>query len=160
PNAILPVIHFYNKTTINNFITRSLEENVIDLGIKGFLETLKELMKNLGKFNKLTNQKPRNRNFEEIRSKSIELLGNIKSNMNKMEEILSDEISRREDILEKGTMSSYRANLFGTISIERHGQEAAFHWIDLALKNGLSHFFDDYEKLYSPWLPPGMEIFL
>ena len=61
---------------------------------------------------------------------------------------------------DRSIASSYLSNMFGKISKEKHGQEAVFHWVDLCLKNGLSNLFDDYLRIYKPWLPPGMEIFL
>lgn len=61
---------------------------------------------------------------------------------------------------DKNIISSYLSNMFGKISKEKHGQEAVFHWLDLCLKNGLSNFFNDYFRIYKPWLPPGIEIFL
>ena len=61
---------------------------------------------------------------------------------------------------EKNIISSYLSNMFGKISKDKHGQEAVFHWLDLCLNNGLSDFFKDYSRIYKPWLPPGMEIFL
>ncbi|MHA2287704.1 MAG: hypothetical protein ACXABG_02835, partial [Promethearchaeota archaeon] len=61
---------------------------------------------------------------------------------------------------DKNVVSSYLSNMFGKISKEKHGQETVFHWVDLCLKNGLSNLFADHLRIYKPWLPPGMEIFL
>jgi uncharacterized protein YllA (UPF0747 family) len=153
----LPVIYFYNKITMNTFMTRKIEQDLVNLNVPGFLDNVKGLMKNLGKFNKLLN-KPSEQVQDRI--KIIALLSNFKSHMTQLESILVN--FQETDVApeDKNTVSSYLSNMFGKISKEKSGQEAVFHWVDLCLKNGLSKFFKDYLLIYKPWLPPGMEIFL
>ncbi|MBY9002674.1 MAG: hypothetical protein KGD73_01760, partial [Candidatus Lokiarchaeota archaeon] len=156
-NISLPVIYFYNKITMNTFITRKLERDLVKLNIPDLLDNIKGLMKNLGKFNKLLN-KPND--YVQDRVKIIELLTNFKSHMTNLENLLVN--FQETDIApeDKNIVSSYLSNMFGKISKEKSGQEAVFHWVDLCLKNGLSNFFKDYLQIYKPWLPPGKEIFL
>ncbi|MFX1532215.1 MAG: hypothetical protein ACFFBC_13955 [Promethearchaeota archaeon] len=152
----LPVIYFYNKITMNTFITRKLEKDLIKLNIPYFLDKIKDLMKNLGKLNRIIN-KSEDPVME--RANLIEILKNFKSYMRAIETILETQsINRAPE--DKNVISSYLSNMFGKISKEKHGQEAIFHWLDLCLKNGLSNFFNDYYRIYKPWLPPGIEIFL
>ena len=94
------------------------------------------------------------------RAKIIEILTNFKSYMMQLENILVKNQSIDINPEEKNTILSYLSNMFGKISKEKHGQEAVFHWLDLCLKSGLSNFFSDYLRIYKPWLPPGMEVFL
>jgi len=156
-NISLPVIYFYNKVTMNTFITRKLERDLVKLNIPDLLDNIKGLMKNLGKFNKLLN-KPND--YVQDRVKVIELLTNFKTYMTNLENVLVN--FQETDIApeDKNIVSSYLSNMFGKISKEKSGQEAVFHWMDLSLKNGLSNFFKDYLQIYKPWLPPGKEIFL
>jgi len=156
-NISLPVIYFYNKTTMNTFMTRKLEQELVNLNVPQFLDNIKGLMKNLGKYNKLT-KKPEE--FQPEREKVIELLKNIKSYMVLIEDALVTFQSKSTKSIEKNLVSSYLSNMFGKISKEKHGQETVFHWIDLCLNNGLSNLFKDYQRIYKPWLPPGAEIFL
>jgi len=156
-NVSLPVIYFYNKTTMNTFITRKLEQDLVKLNVPHFLENIKGLMKNLGKFNALINK---SKDHLPERAKIIEILTNFKSYMMQLENILAKFQSTDMASEEKNIISSYLSNMFGKISKEKHGQEAVFHWLDLCLKNGLSNFFTDYLRFYKPWLPPGIEIFL
>ena len=153
----LPVIYFYNKITMNTFMTRKIEQDLVNLNVPGFLDSVKGLMKNLGTFNKLLNKPSEH---AQDRAKIIELLSNFKSHMTQLESILVNfqEIDISPE--DRNTVSSYLSNMFGKISKEKSGQEAVFHWVDLCLKNGLSEFFKDYLQIYKPWLPPGMEIFL
>jgi len=153
----LPVIYFYNKVTMNTFITRKLERDLVKLNIPGFLDSIKGLMKNLGKFNKLLN-KPNA--YVHDRVEVIELLTNFKSHMTRLENILINFQETDISPEDKNIVSSYLSNMFGKISKEKSGQEAVFHWIDLSLNDGLSNFFKDYLKIYKPWLPPGKEIFI
>ncbi|MCJ7647512.1 MAG: hypothetical protein MUP85_02755 [Candidatus Lokiarchaeota archaeon] len=153
----LPVIYFYNKITMNTFITRKLEQDLIKLNIPDLLDNIKGLMKNLGKFNKLLNTP---NDYVQDRVKLIELLTNFKSHMTHLENILVNFQETDISPEDKNIVSSYLSNMFGKISKEKSGQEAVFHWVDLCLKNGLSNFFKDYLKIYKPWLPPGKEIFL
>lgn len=153
----LPVIYFYNKLTMNTFITRKLEQDLVKLNIPNFLHNIKGLMKNLGKFNQLFN-KPYD--FKPEREKLIGILNSFQSYMKQIEYSLMEIQSTHMAPEEKNIVSSYLSNMFGKISKEKHGQEAVFHWLDLCLKNGLSNFFSDYLLIYKPWLPPGMEIFL
>ena len=155
--TILPVIYFYNKITMNTFMTRKNEQDLVKLNIPDFLDNVKSLMKNLGKFNKLLN-KPKE--YVQDRAKIIELLTNFKSHMTQLESILVNFQFTDMAPEDKNTVSSYLSNMFGKISKEKSGQETVFHWVDLCLKNGLSNFFKDYLQIYKPWLPPGMEIFL
>ncbi|MHA2390557.1 MAG: hypothetical protein ACXAEX_01195 [Promethearchaeota archaeon] len=156
-NISLPVIYFYNKVTMNTFITRKLEQNIIKFNIPRFLENIKGLMKNLGNFNRLVNK---SKESVPERVKILEILSNFQSYMRQIENILVD--IQLTDITpeDKNIISSYLCNMFGKISKEKHGQEAVFHWVDLCLKNGLSNLFNDYFRFYRPWLPPGNEIFL
>ena len=156
-NISLPVIYFYNKVTMNTFITRKLEQDLVKLNIPHFLENIKGLMKNLGKFNSLINK---NKGYVPERVKAIEILTNFKSYMTQLEDILIKTQSTEMAPEEKNIILYYLSNIFGKISKEKHGQEAVFHWLDLCLKNGFSNFFSDYLRIYKPWLPPGMEIFL
>ena len=156
-NISLPVIYFYNKITMNTFITRKLEQDLIKLNIPKFLESIKSLMKNLGKFNKLIN-KPTG--FTPERAKIVEMLTNFKLYMSQIENVLVKFQLTEMTSEQKNTISSYLSNMFGKISKEKHGQEAIFHWLDLGLKNGLSNLFKDFHRIYKPWLPPGMEVFL
>jgi len=153
----LPVIYFYNKITMNTFITRNLEQDLVKLNIPHFLDNIKGLMKNLGKFSKLTN-KPKD--YPQDRAKILELLTNFKSYMVQLENILVNIQATDIPSEDKNTIGSYLSNMFGKISKEKHGQEVVFHWLDLCLKNGFSNFFTDHMRIYKPWLPPGMEIFL
>ncbi|MFX0080426.1 MAG: hypothetical protein ACFE94_01605 [Candidatus Hodarchaeota archaeon] len=156
-NISLPVIYFYNKITMNTFITRKLEQEIIKLNIPYFLENIKGLMNNLGKYNKLINK------FKESvpeRAEMLEILNNFQSYMRQIENVLVDIKSIDIAPENKNIISSYLSNMFGKIAKEKHGQEAIFHWMDLCLKNGLSNFFNDYFRIYKPWLPPGIEIFL
>jgi uncharacterized protein YllA (UPF0747 family) len=153
----LPVIYFYNKLTMNTFITRRLEQEIVKLNVPNFLDNIKGLMKNLGKFNRILN-KPGESVIE--RANVIAILQNFKSSMIKIENTLLENESKNIPPEEKNIILSYLSNMFGKISKEKRGQEAVFHWLDLCLKNGLSDFFDDYFRIYKPWLPPGMEIFL
>ncbi|MBY9017988.1 MAG: bacillithiol biosynthesis BshC [Candidatus Lokiarchaeota archaeon] len=153
----LPVIYFYNKITMNTFMTRKIEQDLIKLNIPDFLDNIKGLMKNLGKFNKLLN-KPKD--YVQDQAKIIELLTNFKSYMTQLDSILVNFQGTDMTPEDKNTVSSYLSNMFGKISKEKSGQETVFHWVDLSLKNGLSNFFKDYLQIYKPWLPPGMEIFL
>jgi len=153
----LPVIYFYNKITMNTFMTRKIEQDLVKLNVPGFLDSVKGLMKNLGKFNKLLN-KPSEQ--AQDRAKIIALLSNFKSHMTQLETILVNFQETEMAPEDKNTVSSYLSNMFGKISKEKSGQEVVFHWVDVSLKNGLSEFFKDYLQIYKPWLPPGMEIFL
>jgi len=153
----LPVIYFYNKITMNTFMTRKIEQDLIKLNVPSFLDNIKGLMKNLGKFNKLLN-KPND--FIQDRVKILELLTNFKSHMTQLENSLISFQATDMAPEDKNIVSSYLSNMFGKISKEKFGQEAVFHWLDLSLKNGLTNFFKDYSQIYKPWLPPGMEIFL
>jgi len=156
-NISLPVIYFYNKVTMNTFITRKLEQDLVKLNVPHFLENIKGLMKNLGKFNSIIN-KPKD--YVPDRVKVIEILTNFKSYMKQLESILTKTHLTDISSDEKNTILSYLSNMFGKISKEKQGQEAVFHWLDLCLKSGLSNFFNDYLRIYKPWLPPGTEIFL
>jgi uncharacterized protein YllA (UPF0747 family) len=153
----LPVIYLYNKITMNTFMTRKIEQDLVKLSVPDFLNNIKGLMKNLGKFNKLLN-KPKD--YVHDRVKTIEILSNFKSYMMQLESILAKTQSSGMAPEDKNIVSSYLSNMFGKISKEKYGQEVVFHWLDLVLKNGLSNFFKDYLQIYKPWLPPGMEIFL
>ncbi|MFX1305081.1 MAG: hypothetical protein ACFE9X_17125 [Promethearchaeota archaeon] len=156
-NISLPVIYFYNKITMNTFITRRLEQDIINLNVPHFLENIKGLMNNLRKFNKIVNK------FKETgpeRAKLLEILNNFQSYMKQIENILVKIQSIDIAPEDKSIISSYLSNMFGKISSEKHGQEVVFNWVDLCLKNGLSNFFNDYFRIYKPWLPPGVEIFL
>ncbi|GAH96539.1 unnamed protein product, partial [marine sediment metagenome] len=64
---------------------RKLEQELVNLNVPQFLDNIKGLMKNLGKFNKLT-KKPEE--FQPEREKVIELLKNIKSYMVLIEDSL------------------------------------------------------------------------
>jgi len=156
-NLSLPVIYFYNKLTMNTFITRKLERDLVKLDVPNFLDNIKALMKNLGKFNRILSKSG---DLVIERASLIEILQNFKYYMIQIETIL--ERNQFNDIApeDKNVILSYLSNMFGKISKEKHGQEAVFHWLDLCLKNGLSNFFDDYFRIYQPWLPPGIEIFL
>ena len=156
-NISLPVIFFYNKITMNTFMTRKLEQALVKLNVPNFLDNIKGLMKNLGKFNKLLN-KPKD--YAQDRAKVIEIITNFKSYMTQLEIILENNQTTNMASEEKNLVSSYLSNMFGKISKEKSGQEVVFHWLDLSLKNGLSNLFKDYLQIYKPWLPPGMEIFL
>jgi hypothetical protein len=114
-------------------------------------------MKNLGKFNSIVNK---NKDYMPDRVKTIEILRNFKSYMMQLENVLLKTQTTDISSEEKNIILSYLSNMFGKISKEKHGQEAVFHWLDLCLKSGLSNFFSDYLRIYKPWLPPGMEIFL
>ncbi|MFW9876561.1 MAG: hypothetical protein ACFFG0_25990 [Candidatus Thorarchaeota archaeon] len=153
----LPVIYFYNKITMNTFITRKLEQDIIKLNIPNFLENIKGLMNNLGKFNRMVNK------FKESvpeRAKLVEILKNFQSYMRQIEKILLETQSIDMAPEDKNIILSYLSNMFGKIAKEKHGQETVFNWLDLCIKNGLSKFFNDYFRIYKPWLPPGIEIFL
>lgn len=149
----LPVIYFYNKTTMNTFMTRKLEQDIINLNLPGFLDNIKGLMKNTGKFNKLTKK-----SAIPEREKLIEILRNMDSFKLKIEKLCMNYESKNSE--EKNLILSYLSNMFGRISKEKHGQEVVFHWLDLCLKNGFSKLFEDYSRIYRSWLPPGMEIFV
>lgn len=153
----LPVIYFYNKMTMNTFITRKLEQNIINLKIPHFLENIKSLMKNLGKFNRLVNK---SEEFTPERVNIISILKNFQYYMKQIESTLEEKQLSDLTPEDKNITSSYLSNMFGKISKEKNGQEAVFHWIDLCLKNGMSDLFKDYFRIYRPWLPPGLEIFL
>ncbi len=157
-SVMLPVIYFYNKTTMNTAITRNLEQQLIDLQIPGFFDTLKILMKNVGKFIKLCKKKDNASEFENRRVKAIEILSNMNTAMGQLEQTCSNYILSHPETPESKIVSCYLGNMFGKIAKEKHGQEAVYHWIDLALKNGLSHIYDDYMKYYKAWMPPGMNI--
>ena len=156
-NITLPVIYFYNKITMNTFMTRKIEHDLVKLNITHFLENIKGLMINLGNFNTLINK---SKDYLPERAKIIEILTNFKSYMIQLENILVTIQSTDMALEDKNIVSSYLSNMFGKISKEKHGQEVVFNWLDLCLKNGLSNFFNDYLRIYKPWLPPGMEIFL
>jgi len=156
-NITLPVIYFYNKITMNTFMTRKIEQDLIKLNIPDFIDNIKGLMKNLGKFNKLLS-KPKD--YVQDRAKVKELLTKFKSYMTQLESVLVNFQETGIAPEDKNKILSYLSNMFGKISKEKSGQEAVFHWVDLSLKNGLSNFFKDYLQIYKPWLPPGMEIFL
>ena len=153
----LPVIYFYNKITMNTFITRKIEQDLVKLNVPDFLDNIKGLMKNLGKYNKLLNK---SKDSPQDRTKILEILTNFKSYMTQLENILVKTQTTNIAPEDKNIVSSYLGNMFGKISKEKRGQEVVFHWLDLSLKNGLSNFFKDYLQIYKPWLPPGMEIFL
>ncbi|MFX0030344.1 MAG: hypothetical protein ACFE8B_14120 [Candidatus Hermodarchaeota archaeon] len=153
----LPVIYFYNKITMNTFITRKLEQDIIKLNVPQFLENIKSLMKNLGKFNKLLNK---SNEYIPERVKILEILNNFHFYMKQIENTLVETPSTDIAPEDKNIILSYLSNMFGKISKEKHGQEIVFHWVDLCLKNGLSNFFNDYFRIYKHWLPPGKEIFL
>ncbi len=158
PKVILPVIYFYNKTTMNTVITRNLEQQLIDLQIPGFLDNLEILMKNTGKFNKLCKKQENEQEFSNRREKSIELLNQVKIYLIKLEETCNQYIKENPNSPQSKIVAHYLSNMFGKISKEKHGQEAVFNWIDLSIKNGLTHLLDDYKRFYKPWLPPGLEI--
>jgi hypothetical protein len=158
PHVPLPVIYFYNKSTMNTAITRSLEQQLIDLPLPGFLDNLKGLMKNVGKFNKLCKKSPNEAEFANRRQKAIELLTQQHSYLDVIEKLCSQFLRDNPDSPATNLVASYKSNLFGTISKEKHGQEAVFHWVDLALKNGISHLFEDYTRYYKSWLPPGLDL--
>ncbi|MFX1374497.1 MAG: hypothetical protein ACFFA0_01675 [Promethearchaeota archaeon] len=156
-NISLPVIHLYNKITMNTFITRKLEQDIVRLNIPNFLENIKGLMNNLRKFNQLVNK---SKEYIPEREKMLEILNNFQSYMRQIENILVEIQSTNMTPEFKNLVSSYLSNMFGKISKEKHDQEIIFHWVDLCLKNGLSNFFNDYFRIYKSWLPPGIEIFL
>ncbi len=158
PEVILPVIYFYNKSTMNTVITRKLEQQLIDLQIPGFLDNLKNLMKNTGKFNKLCKKQQNENEFANRKGKAIELLKQVKIYLIKLEETCTQYIKENPNSSNSKIVSYYLSNMFGKISKEKYGQEAVFNWIDLSIKNGLTHLLDDYKRIYKPWLPPGLEI--
>ncbi|MFX1452740.1 MAG: hypothetical protein ACFFCM_18020, partial [Promethearchaeota archaeon] len=153
----LPVIYFYNKITMNTFITRKLEQDLVKLDLPYFLENIKNLMKNLGKFNRFISRTDEN---PPDRKEILKILSNFKSYMLQIEKILVESLSKDITPEDKNIISSYLSNMFGKISKEKYGQEVVFHWLDICLKNGLSDFFKDHLKIYQQWLPPGMDIFL
>ncbi|MFW9864470.1 MAG: hypothetical protein ACFFEN_00085 [Candidatus Thorarchaeota archaeon] len=153
----LPVIYFYNKITMNTFITRKLEQDLVKLELPYFLEIIKNLMKNLGKFNRFISRTDEN---PPERTEILEILTSFKSYMLQIEKILVESLSKDITPEDKNIISSYLSNMFGKISKEKYGQEVVFHWLDICLKNGLSDFFNDHLKIYQQWLPPGMDIFL
>jgi len=120
----LPVIYFYNKITMNTFMTRKIEQDLVELNIPDFLDNIKGLMKNLGKFNKLLN-KPKD--YIQDRAKMIGLLSNFKSYMTQLESILVNFQETGIAPEDKNNISSYLSNMFGKISKEKSGQEAIFH---------------------------------
>ena len=158
PKVILPVIYFYNKTTMNTVITRNLEQELIDLQIPGFLDNLKILMKNTGKFNQLCKKQDNEQEFSNRREKAIELLNEVKNYHTKLEDTCNQYVLENPNSPNSKIVSYYLSNMFGKISNEKHGQESVFNWIDLSINNGLSHLLDDYNRFYKSWLPPGMEI--
>ncbi|WP_371804184.1 hypothetical protein [Candidatus Lokiarchaeum ossiferum] len=157
-SVMLPVIYFYNKTTMNTMITRNLEQQMIDLQIPGFFDGLKDVMKNVGKFNKLCKKKDNVDEFDKRRIKAIDILTSMHTAMGQLEQICTNYVKSHPETPESKIVACYLSNMFGKITKEKHGQEAVFHWIDLALKNGISHIYDDYKKYYKAWMPPGMNI--
>ena len=140
---------------MNTFMTRKLEQDIINLQIPGFLDNLKVLMKNVGKFNKMVKKKS-----EPDRKRLVEVLKTVNNQMLELDRICSELNQSDLNSDTKNVINSYLSNMFGRISKEKSGQEAIFHWIDLCIKNGLTNFFGDYDRIYQSWLPPGMEIFI
>ena len=88
------------------------------------------------------------------------LVTSMNEAMEAIEQLCQETVSGLDDPIKKNTIESYQSNLFGTISVERHGQEAVYHWIDTCVNNGMDAIFLDYDRIYKPWLPPGMQVFL
>ncbi|MHA1849347.1 MAG: hypothetical protein ACTSYS_01150 [Promethearchaeota archaeon] len=162
--VLTPIIYFYNKITSNNFITRYLERKIIKIVGNEFLDKIKSLMKVIGRISKLMNiengQIGAPDDDERIRKDLI-----VKINIsNEMAARLEEFCSSAQDTIKsadgKNILSSYISNLFGRISSERHGQEAVFHWIDLALNNGIPGIFKDYKRIYMDMMPPGLNLFI
>lgn len=166
PNIVLPVIYFYNKTTINTFITRDLEQQLISPQIPDFITNLKALMKPLGEFNKLVkNSEGKTQTTEFYSEKSTKILLKQNEAFNNLSKYLqtyqqqSHQQLHKEEYL-KNLVDVYLANMKGTISRERSGQESVFHWLDAAIKNGLNNILQDYRHIYHPWIQPGLHIFI
>ncbi|MBD3188639.1 hypothetical protein GF325_17555 [Candidatus Bathyarchaeota archaeon] len=160
PDAMLPVIHFYNKVTTNTFITRYLEGRIINSGLNGFLDAIKELMKKVGKFNQLVRKYEDGTKMEKFLNETIGILKDMNEAMKELESTCQHHVESKENGKVLHDLDYYLANLFGQIAPERHGQESVFHWIDLCMKNGLSKVTRDYMHVYQPWLPPGLQVFL
>ncbi|MCP4763282.1 MAG: bacillithiol biosynthesis BshC [archaeon] len=158
-NIKLPVIYFYNKTMMNTFITRALEQKLVDNNIPGYLDNIKKMMKNIGKFNKLTRKVVTvdEKDNSVYKIKSIEILEKINDSLIEIDKICKAYKSQNLPYEINNAVTSYLGNFFGTISREKHNQEAVFHWLDLSLKNGLSNIFTDYNRIYQPWLTPGLK---
>lgn len=161
PATFLPVIHYYNKLTTNTFITRALEARIVAAGAPGFLDALKGVMRVAGKFNALPKRatsKPGE--TEQLRARCIEILKTMKARVVELKRACDGAGETGIPPEVDQVVRVYSANLFGTITKERHGQEPVFHWIDQALHLGMGRFLADHDKLYQPWLPPGLETFV
>ncbi|MHA1673258.1 MAG: bacillithiol biosynthesis protein BshC [Promethearchaeota archaeon] len=165
PDLKLPIIYFYNKTTFNTPFTRYLEIPLKE--IPDYFPALKALMKNVGKFKKLTKKKPippsSPEHLKELKERILRcrnLLSTSETNFDALHNVCVDALENPQlapEILQN-VLPAYKANFFGEISKERSGQEAVFHWIDLLVKNGLRDLFADYAMIYKPWQSPGLKI--
>ena len=155
-SILLPVIHFYNKITTNTFITRCLEEEIKRIIPDKYLNSLKSLMKNLGKFKKKL--KKSRVDEKQVRDDILSYLTRIKNDMENIEKLCDNTINKVQPE-ESNMLKSYLSNLFGKIAVEKHGQEAVFHWIDLVIKHGFDGLLNDYRQIYKKQTPPGFESF-
>ncbi len=165
PDLKLPIIYFYNKTTFNTPFTRHLENPLKE--IPDYFPALKALMKNVGKYKKLTKKKPIPpsspeylKELEERILRCRDLLSTSETNFDALHNVCVDALENPQlapEILQN-VLPAYKSNFFGEISKERSGQEAVFHWIDLLVKNGLQELFSDYALIYRPWQTPGLKI--
>jgi hypothetical protein len=154
----LPVIHFYNKTTFNTYLTRHLEQQLISASLPDYLPHLKSVMKPLGKFKKLIRKN--GLDIEQKSEQGTQLLVDQTQAFSDLTTYLDHQLNSGINPATENLILSYLSNFMGKISRERSGQESVFHWLDVAIKNGLSNILEDYELIYQPWLRPGLNIVL
>lgn len=158
PQITLPLIYFYNKVTFNTPMTRYLEEPLKE--IPDYFPALKLLMKNVGKYKKLAKKSFTEETLDDRIHKCTALLQENEHNFNSLQAICMDTLqqSKASQEILQNALPAYLANYFGKINEEKSGQETVFHWIDLAVKNGLQNLFSDYHLIYQPWQSPGFKV--
>lgn len=162
PSILLPVIYFYNKLTLNTFMTRELEQKLISEKFPEYLNHLKNIMKPIGKINKLTKKiaQPESEQFMNYTKKGSQLLINQANAMNDMSKYLNVKLNSISDSKDENLVRSYLSLINGNISQERSGQEAVYHWLDAGIHNGLYDMFPEYRRIYKLWMPPGLPVLL
>ncbi len=157
PELPLPGIYFYNKTTMNTFITRELEQQLIKSNLSLFLQKLKKIMAPLPKINSILNNS-KSRDILPISTQQLttHMLTQADAIM-EMKQYLEASVNETSKVLERNLIQSYLGNIMGQISAERSGQEAVFHWMEAAIQHGLPNLMMEYQKLYCPGLRPGLQ---
>ncbi|WP_457557429.1 bacillithiol biosynthesis protein BshC [Candidatus Harpocratesius sp.] len=156
----LPIIYYYNKITLHTPWTRSLESQMKI--IPSFHDTIKALMKSVGKYKKLTKKSEDKSLYKSRRQENLNLLYSINNYFNQLEKICDNASTNTEipSFIRRNIIPVFSANFFGKVRKEKYGQTSVFHWIDLFINNGKNALFSDYEQIYRPWQVPGQNILL